>query len=66
MSDTTNHFQAEFGKATAALEMTDLEIADYLHVSRSTVVRWRAGQNLPFDAVQDSIIKCLRSRSNAS
>jgi hypothetical protein len=51
----------EFVAALNACKMPDNELADALSVSKPTITRWKAGKNLPHDAMRLPVLKFLES-----
>lgn len=49
----------EFMAALKGLNMKVPDIAEKFSVSNNTIARWMVGENLPYNAVRESILKSL-------
>lgn len=56
---SNEEFVEGLNQRLVALDMSDQEVGDLLHVSRPTIERWKVGENLPFRGVRDAIMAAL-------
>lgn len=56
-------FVSALEEAFEQIGMTNQEAANKLHVSRPTVARWRAGNNLPHAIMRPRVISFLRRQA---
>lgn len=52
-------FRTGFLKALEELRLTDEQVGDILHVGRTTIQRWKVGQNLPYRTLRGVMLAAL-------